>query len=194
MWAGNSGTPQGTGSGTCGSNPSNSLNGGASYSNQYVYTHLGQLWQGPYNGAGSYQYLYCNSSQPHQLTGLYPAGTTCSTTSGKTQTYGASYDSRGNMTTRIATGSGGTTATLSYDGQDHLLRWNDNNTTTNEEWYLYDASGQRVLYSDPRCQDKQIGVAKVYSPFLKMQRRLRQAFDTQELDERAAHYRSANSH
>ncbi len=49
------------------------------------------------------------------------------------------------MTTRTATGSGGTTATLSYDGQDHLLRWNDNNTTTNEEWYLYNASGQRVL-------------------------------------------------
>ncbi len=49
------------------------------------------------------------------------------------------------MTTRTATGSGGTTATLSYDGQDHLLRWNDNTTITNEEWYLYDASGQRVL-------------------------------------------------
>jgi len=145
VWAGNSGTPQGTGSGTCGSNPSNSLNGGASYSNTYTYTHLGQLWQGPYNGAGSYQYLYCNSSQPHQLTGLYPTGTTCSTIAGKTQTYGASYDSWGNMTTRIASGSGGTTATLSYDGQDHLVRWNDNNTTTNEEWYMYDASGQRVL-------------------------------------------------
>ncbi len=79
------------------------------------------------------------------MTGLYPTGTTCSTIAGKTQTYGASYDSWGNMTTRTATGSGGTTATLSYDGQDHLVRWNDNNTTTNEEWYLYDASGQRVL-------------------------------------------------
>ncbi len=47
------------------------------------------------------------------------------------------------MTTRTA--SGGTTATLSYDGLDDLVRWNDTNTTTNEEWYLYDASGQRVL-------------------------------------------------
>jgi RHS repeat-associated protein len=145
VWAGNYGTPQGASNGTCGTGmPSNSLSG-ATYSNQYVYTHLGQLWQGPYNGAGSYQYLYCNSSEPHQLTGLYPSGTTCSTTGGKTQTYGASYDSRGNMTTRTASGSGGTTATLSYDGQDHLVRWNDTNTTTNEEWYLYDASGQRVL-------------------------------------------------
>src|SRR5579883_3193513 len=145
VWAGNSGTPQGASNGTCGTGtPSNSLSG-ATYSNQYVYTHLGQLWQGPYNGSGSYQYLYCNSSQPHQLTGLYPPGTTCSTTGGKTQTYGASYDSRGNMTTRTATGSGGTTASLSYDGLDDLVRWNDTNTTTNEEWYMYDASGQRVL-------------------------------------------------
>ncbi len=49
------------------------------------------------------------------------------------------------MTTRTASGSGGTTATLSYDGLDDLVRWNDTNTTTNEEWYLYDASGQRLL-------------------------------------------------
>jgi YD repeat-containing protein len=79
------------------------------------------------------------------LTGLHPIGTTCSTTSGKTQTYGASYDSWGNMTTRTASGSGGTSATLSYDGLDDLVRWNDTNTTTNEEWYLYDASGLRLL-------------------------------------------------
>ncbi|MGB8347006.1 MAG: hypothetical protein WCD86_19110, partial [Ktedonobacteraceae bacterium] len=44
-----------------------------------------------------------------------------------------------------------------------------------------------VLYSDPRCQDKQIGVAKVYSPFLMVQSTLPQAFDSQELGERAAH-------
>jgi len=49
------------------------------------------------------------------------------------------------MTTRTASGSGGTTATLSYDGLDDLVRWNDTNTSTNEEWYLYDSSGQRVL-------------------------------------------------
>ncbi len=49
------------------------------------------------------------------------------------------------MTTRTASGSGGTSATLSYDGLDDLVRWNDTNTTTNEEWYLYDASGLRVL-------------------------------------------------
>ncbi len=49
------------------------------------------------------------------------------------------------MTTRTASGSGGTTATLSYDGLDDLVRWNDTNTTTNQEWYMYDASGQRVL-------------------------------------------------
>jgi len=49
------------------------------------------------------------------------------------------------------------------------------------------------VYSDPRCQDKQIGVAKVYSPFLMVQSTLPQAFDSQELGERAAHYRNADS-
>ncbi len=64
VWAGNSGTVPAAGNGTCGSGtPSNSLSG-ATYSNQYVYTHLGQLWQGPYNGSGSYQYLYCNRVNP----------------------------------------------------------------------------------------------------------------------------------
>ena len=144
VWAGNTGAPPAAGSGTCGSGPNNSL-AGAGYSNSYVYTHLGQLWQGPYNGTGSYQYLYCNSSQPHELTGLYQTGTTCATTGGKTQTYGAQYDSWGNLTTRTATGSGSTTATLAYDGQDHLVRWNDTVTSANEEWYMYDGMGQRVL-------------------------------------------------
>ena len=65
---------------------------GVTDSNQYSYTHLDKLWQEPYNGSGSYQYLYCNTSQPHQLTGLYPSGTICSTTVGQMQTYAASYD------------------------------------------------------------------------------------------------------
>ena len=34
---------------------------------------------------------------------------------------------------------------LSYDGLDHLVRWNDTQTTSNEEWYMYDGAGQRVL-------------------------------------------------
>jgi len=37
----------------------------------------------------------------------------------------------------------GTTATLSYDNLDHFTEWNAG--STNQEWYLYDASGQRVL-------------------------------------------------
>ena len=145
VWAGSNGTPPAAGNGTCGSGtPSNSLSG-ANYSNSYVYTHLGQLWQGPYNGKNSFQYLYCNSSQPHQLTGLYPTGTTCSTTGGQTQTYAASYNSWGDMTSRTGTGSGSTTASMNYDAQNHLVRWNDTVTTSNEEWYLYDASGQRIV-------------------------------------------------
>src|SRR5260221_47280 len=71
VWAGNTGTPPAAGNGTCGSGPSNSL-AGAGYSNAYVYTHLGQLWQGPLNGSGTQgQYLYCTSNT-HQLVGLYP--------------------------------------------------------------------------------------------------------------------------
>jgi len=34
-------------------------------------------------------------------------------------------------------------ATLSYDKQDHLTEWNA--SATNQEWYMYDGAGQRVL-------------------------------------------------
>src|SRR6266436_10210901 len=72
---------------------------GAGYSNTMSYTHLGQLWQGPLNGSGtSLEYLYCSSSHPHQLTGLYPTGTTCSNLSGAV--YTSSYDAWGNVTSR----------------------------------------------------------------------------------------------
>ena len=36
-----------------------------------------------------------------------------------------------------------TTATLSYDNLNHLTEWNAG--STNQEWYLYDANGQRML-------------------------------------------------
>jgi hypothetical protein len=44
VWAGNSGTQPGAGNGTCGSGTMSNSLGGASYSNSYVSTHLGQLW------------------------------------------------------------------------------------------------------------------------------------------------------
>ena len=128
------------GNGTCGTAAYQQRLGGT-YTSSYVYTHLGQLWQGPYNGKGAYQYLYCNTSQPHQLTSVYPTNTNCANTSGKTQSYGASYDSWGNMTTRTTTG---TTGTLTYDPQDLLVRWNGS-TNNQAEWYMYDGSGSRVL-------------------------------------------------
>jgi RHS repeat-associated protein len=139
VWAGNSGTQPGAGNGTCGSGTlANSLSG-ASYSASYVSTHLGQLWQGPLAGGSTQeQYLYCSSSQPHQLTGLYPTGTTCSNLSGAV--YTSSYDSWGNVTSRTFSGS---TATLSYDLLDHLTKWFV--SSTNKEQYAYDASGNRVL-------------------------------------------------
>src|SRR5258708_29413702 len=120
VWAGNSGTQPAAGNGTCGRGTLSSGLNGASSSNSYVYTHLGQLWQGPLSGGSTqYQYLYCSSSQPHQLSGLYPLGTTCSNQSGAV--YSSSDDALGNVTSRT---SNGTTATLSYDNQDHLTEWN----------------------------------------------------------------------
>ncbi len=109
------------------------------YTNSYVYTHLGQLWQGPLNGGSTQQqYLYCSSSLPHQLTGLYATGATCSNKTG--QVYASSYDAWGNVTSRTFSG---TTGTLSYDALDHLTQWYA--SSTNQEQYAYDASGERVL-------------------------------------------------
>ena len=139
VWAGNSGTQPATGNGTCGSASLSNTLGGNAYSASYAYTHLGQIWQSPINGAGATQQdLYCTSSQPHQLSGLYPPGTTCSNLS--TASYSAGYDAFGNLTSRAYNGS---TATLSYDTLDWLSEWNAG--STNQAWYAYDASGQRVL-------------------------------------------------
>jgi YD repeat-containing protein len=72
------------------------------------------------------------------LTGLYPAGTTCSNKSG--QVYTSSYDAWGNVTSRFYSN---TTATLSYDALDHFTQWNAG--SNNFEQYVYDSSGTRVL-------------------------------------------------
>ncbi len=139
VWSGNSGTQPGAGNGTCGSGTLSNSISGASYTNSFAYTNLGQLWQGPLSGGSTqYQYLYCDSSHPHQLTGLYPTGTACSGRTGSV--YTSSYDSWGNVTSRSAYG---TTSALSFDGLDHFVRWDV--SSTNEEWYMYDGSGQRVL-------------------------------------------------
>jgi hypothetical protein len=133
VWAGNSGTPSCSGNGT----PSVSGSLGA-YSSSFAYTNLGQLSQGPLNGSGAYTYLYCSTSQPHQLTGLYASGSTCSNKTG--QVYASSYDPWGNVTSRTYSG---TMATLSYDILDHLTQWYV--SSTNQEQYIYDANGERVL-------------------------------------------------
>ncbi len=143
VWAGNSGTQPGAGNGTCGTATlSNSL-AGAGYSSSYAYTHLGQQWQGPLNGNGATeQYLYCDSNHPHQVTGLYPSGTTCANQSGAV--YNASYDAWGNVTSRTTNGK---TAALSYDVLNHLVKWDwdASNADRDQEWYSYDAGGQRTL-------------------------------------------------
>lgn len=50
---------------------------GAGYSASYLYTHLGQMWQGPQGNSSTIsQYFSCDSSQSHQLTGLFSLGAT----------------------------------------------------------------------------------------------------------------------
>jgi hypothetical protein len=58
------------GNGTCGNAQYQSTLGG-NYTNQYIYTNLGQLWQGLMNGGSTQeQYLYCDSAHPYQLSNL----------------------------------------------------------------------------------------------------------------------------
>ena len=143
VWSGNSGTQPAAGSGTCGSATLASGIAGAGYSNSYSTTNLGQTWTASLNGTGSsMQYLYCDSSHPHQLTGIYPAGTTCSIRSGATASYSTAYDAWGNQISRVYNGI---TSTLVYDVLDHLTQWSATGSTSGTEKYLYDASGARVL-------------------------------------------------
>lgn len=142
LWAGNSGTQPSTENGTCGSGTLNNTLSGAGYAAGYTYTNLGQIWQGPIPGNNqSFQYLYCNSSAPHQLSGIYLSGTTCATRTGSNAMYIASYDAWGNLSTRIY---GSQIAHLSYDQFNRLVKWNvDDNSR--QEFYVYDANGTRVL-------------------------------------------------
>jgi YD repeat-containing protein len=112
---------------------------GASYTNTFVYTHLGQLWQGPLNGSStSYQYLYCGSA-PHQLSGLYSTGTTCANKA--SAVYQSSSNTWSDVTGR--TYPSATSVTLAYNSLDQFVRWTTG--TGSNEFYAYDASGNRVL-------------------------------------------------
>jgi RHS repeat-associated protein len=139
IWASNTATPPSPGNGTCGSLTPYSGFTGASYTTSFVYTHLGQLWQGPLNGTGStQQYLYCSNTTPHQLQGMYALGATCSNPG--TANYISTYDPWGNVATRIYNRL---TATLSYNSLDQMVEWQIPNT--NQAWDAYDASGTRTL-------------------------------------------------
>lgn len=144
VWASNAANATVSGGQTCGTA---ALQGtlGSSYTNAYVYTHLGQIWQGPLNGNGTQeQYLYCNTEHAHQVTALASIGNNPTCTSTGTTDYRTTYDNWGNVTGRTYPSTTG--AMLSYDGLDQLVRWNSTTTTNNqEEWYMYDASGHRVM-------------------------------------------------
>ncbi|HZU65842.1 MAG TPA: RHS repeat-associated core domain-containing protein, partial [Ktedonobacteraceae bacterium] len=90
----------------------------------------------------------------HQLTGLYSLGATCSNQTG--QGYATSYDQWGNVTGRTYSG---TTGTLTYDILDHLTQWYV--SSSNQEQYLYDASGNRVL----RRSTNNTGTTLIVYPF-----------------------------
>lgn len=85
------------------------------------------------------QDLSCNSA-PHELTGIYPTGTTCANKGSATAVYSASYDPWGNETSRVYQS---VTETLSYDVFNHLVEESGSNST--QEYYVYDVSGNRVL-------------------------------------------------
>jgi RHS repeat-associated protein len=144
VWASNMAAASPTTGQTCGTASLQSSLGG-NYTNSYVYTHLGQLWKGPLNGSGTQeQYLYCNGNQPHQLTALSPASGNPTCAAPGTTVYTANYDAYGNMKSR--TYPIGTTGTSVYDTADRMVRWNGTTSSAaQEEWYLYDASGNRVL-------------------------------------------------
>ncbi len=108
----------------------------------------GQLHQpepiaaGPMNGGSTQeQYLYCDSAHPHQLNNLSQTPSTLTCASKGTVDYTGSYESWGNTASQLR---GGITRTLSYDGLDHLVRWSSS-VNSQQEWNLYDASGERVL-------------------------------------------------
>jgi len=139
VWASNTSAPSPTSAQTCGSQtPGNNLNGG-SYTTSYVYTNLGQLWQGPVaGGATTYQYLYCNTA-PHQLSGLYAAGSTCASKSGSVYK-DTSYDAWGNVTGRTY---GSASETLAYDELDRMVKASLGGGTN--DYFAYDASGNRTV-------------------------------------------------
>jgi RHS repeat-associated protein len=143
VWASNSVAATPGSSQTCGSA---TLQGtlGSGYTTSDVYTHLGQIWQGALNGSGTQeQYLYCNSSHPHQVTALSPASGNPSCSASGTPDYSGTYDTWGNLITRSYNANN---SSLSYDALDEMVRWNGmTSTSSQEEWYLYDAAGDRVL-------------------------------------------------
>ncbi len=144
VWASNATSATATSGQTCGSASLQSTLG-SSYTHSYVYTNLGQLWQGPLGGGSTQeQYLYCSSGHPHQVTTLAPTSGSPACSATGTTDYSASYDAWGNMNSRV-TGTT-TSSTFTFDAQDHFVRWHGNTSTaTNGEWYLYNAEGNRVL-------------------------------------------------
>jgi RHS repeat-associated protein len=142
VWASNASVPTPATGQTCGSTATQGTLGNA-YTASYVYTHLGQLWQGPLGGNGTQeQYLYCGTG-PHQLTDLAPVSSSPTCSNPGNTDYSSQYDAWGNLSTR---GSAAGSGTFTFDAQNRLLRWNGTTETSSQEaWYFYDASGHRVM-------------------------------------------------
>ncbi len=132
-WAGNSGTP--TGGDHCGSTPGGSTT--TAYAQAYSYDAIDRLIQG---GAGTLSYN--DPSHVHAATNL----------STVPNQY-ASYDAMGNMTCRTTDTTGSqscaagtqTGATMSYDNVGRLVSWTAPTGLGENDQYLYDNEGNRVL-------------------------------------------------
>lgn len=144
VWASNV-TPAALGPGqTCGSAPLSSTLGGG-YTTSYIFTHLGQIWQGALGGGAiQEQYLYCAAGHPHEVTALSPTSGNPTCAAPGTTDYSAGYDSFGNLTSRTYPAT--TTGQPVYSAQDQMVTWRGTTpAASNGEWYLYDSTGARVL-------------------------------------------------
>ena len=124
--------------GASGSGRSESQNFCYDEQNRLVWAGNSGTQPGAGNGTSSQkQYLYC-TTQPHELTGIYSSGATCSTKT--TLVYGSSYDAWGTrVLRRTTTGSGTTMRVYAFGLEQHTYAANGSHTS---DLYYYSLAGR----------------------------------------------------
>ncbi|CNE28938.1 Cell wall-associated polypeptide CWBP200 [Mycobacterium tuberculosis] len=134
--------------GACAADPSSSVIGGpAPYWHSFTYDRAGNRTGETRHGIGgttdtTRTYTYAAAGQGNRLTQFTQTGPT----GNRTNTYG--YDVTGNTTT-IQTNDGSpttSTQTLEWNTEGELTKVTENG---NDETYIYDASGNRLIRKDP---------------------------------------------